>query len=131
MARDIKKCIASCEQCQRNKPQLQQPAGLFKPLTVPGQCWDTVSMDFIVKLPKTARGHDAITVVVDKLSRQVHFCLSHTTDSATDVARLFFDQIFCLHGMPRQIISDRDTRFTGKFWSALMKLMGTKLSMST
>lgn len=131
MARDVKRYVASCEQCQRNKPQLQPPAGLFKPLDIPSQRWDTISMDFIVKLPKTARAFDAITVFVDKLSKQVHFCASHTTDSAADVARLFFDQIFRLHGMPRAIISDRDTRFTGKFWAKLTELMGTKLNMST
>lgn len=131
LARDVKKYINSCDQCQRNKPDLQRPAGLFMPLDIPSQRWDTVSMDFIVRLPKTARQFDAITVFVDKLSKQVHFCPSKTTDTASDVARLFFDQVFRLHGMPRNIISDRDSRFTGKFWTALMKLMGTKLSMST
>ena len=131
MARDTKTYIASCEQCQRNKPSTQPPAGLFTPLAIPSQRWDTVTMDFIVQLPKTARDFDAITVFVDKLSKQVHFCASHTTDSATDVARLFFDQVFRLHGMPRAIVSDRDARFTGKFWTALTKLMGTKLNFST
>ena len=109
MARDLKLYIASCEPCQRNKPLLKPPAGLFKPLETPSQRWDSVSMDFIVKLPKTARSFDAITVFVDKLSKQVHFCPSHTTDSASDVARLFFDQVFRLHGMPRSIISDHDS----------------------
>lgn len=88
-------------------------------------------MDFIVALPKTSRSHDAITVFVDKLSKQVHFCPSRTSDNATDVARLFFNQVFRLHGMPRSIVSDRDSRFTGKFWSELMTLLGTKLRLST
>jgi len=88
-------------------------------------------MDFIVHLPRTAHGYDVITVFVDKLSKQVHFCASHTTDSAADVARLFFDQVFRLHGMPRAFISDRDTKFTGKFWTTLTKLLGTKQNMST
>lgn len=131
LARDTKSYINSCEQCQRNKPLLQRPAGLFQPLAIPSQRWDTVSMDFIVQLPMTPRGFDAITVFVDKLSKQVHFCASHTNDTAPDVARLFFDQVFRLHGMPRSIISDRDARFTGRFWSTLMSLMGTKLNMST
>lgn len=131
LARDVKTYINSCDHCQRNKPDLQRPAGLFMPLDIPRQRWDTVSMDFIVRLPKTARNYDAITVFVDKLSKQVHFCPSKITDTASDVARIFFDQVFRLHGMPRNIISDRDSRFTGKFWTALMKLMGTKLNMST
>ena len=131
MARDTRAYVNSCEQCQRNKPTLQHKAGLFSPLDIPTQRWETVSMDFIVQLPRTAHGYDAITVFVDKLSKQVHFCASHTTDSAIDVARLFFDNIFRLHGMPRAFISDRDSRFTGKFWAALTKLMGIKLNMST
>src|SRR5690606_7615758 len=130
-ARDIKAYIASCEHCQRNKPALQRPAGLFMPLDIPSQRWDTISMDFIVRLPKTSRAYDAITVFVDKLSKQVHFCPSETTDTASDVARIFFDHVFRHRGMPRNIISDRDSRFTGNFWTALMRLMGTKLNMST
>jgi transposase InsO family protein len=131
MARDTKAYVNSCEQCQRNKPILHHKAGLFTPLEIPSQRWETVSMDFIVQLPKTAHGYDAITVFVDKLSKQVHFCASHTTDSAADVARLFFDQVFRLHGMPRAFISDRDTKFTSKFWMALTKLLGIKQNMST
>ncbi|GJJ76350.1 hypothetical protein EMPS_08709 [Entomortierella parvispora] len=131
LAKDTKAYVLSCDLCQRNKPSLQQPAGLYMPLAIPGQRWDTVSMDFIVKLPKTARGYDAITVFVDKLSKQVHFCPSNTTDTAADVARIFFREVFRLHGMPRAIVSDRDSRFTGHFWTTLMGLMDTKLDMST
>lgn len=131
MARDVKAYIASCEQCQRSKPLLQRTPGLFKPLAVPSQRWDTISMDFIGPLPETPRGRNSITVFVDKLSKQVHFCPSHTTDKASDVARTFFDQVFRLHGMPRTIVSDRDSRFTGNFWRSLMKLMGTQLNLST
>jgi len=131
MARDTKAYITTCEECQRNKPSLQLKAGLFTPLETPLQRWNTVTMDFIVQLPKTTQGFDAITVFVDKLSKQVHFCASHTTDSAIDVARLFFAQVFRLHGMPRTFISDRDSKFTGKFWRALCKMMGIKQNMST
>jgi transposase InsO family protein len=88
-------------------------------------------MDFIVQLPKTPRGHDAITVFVDKLSKQVHFVPSKTTDTASDVARLFFDNVFRLHGMPTTIVSDRDTKFTSRFWRELHRLLDVKLAMST
>src|SRR5690606_32643164 len=76
LARDVKTYISTCDHCQRNKPDLQRPAGLVMHLDIPRQRWDTVSMDFIVKLPKTARQFDAITVFVDKMSKQVHFCPS-------------------------------------------------------
>lgn len=131
LARDVKLYIKSCDPCQRNKPVLKPPMGLFQPLAIPPQRWHTVSMDFIVKLPKTSRGFDAITVFVDKLSKQVHFCPSRTTDSATDVARLYFQEVFRHHGMPRIIVSDRDSRFTAKFWTQLHLLLDTKLRFST
>jgi len=96
------------------------------PLAIPGQRWEAVSMDFIVKLSKTARGFNAITVFLDKLPKQVHFYPSYTTESGADVARLFSRKVFRLHGMPRAIVSDRDSRFTGRFWTIHMNLMDTK-----
>lgn len=131
IARETREYVQTCENCQRNKPSRQRPAGLLQPLATPAQRWDTVTMDFMVRLPKTARGFDAITVFVDKLSKQVHLAPSKTTDTASDVARLFFDNVFRLHGMPRTIVSDRDTKFTGHFWRELHRLMDVKLAMST
>jgi transposase InsO family protein len=131
IARDTRTYVETCESCQRNKPSRQRPAGLLQPLEIPDQRWTTVTMDFIVQLPRTPRGFDAITVFVDKLTKQVHFVASKTTDTATDVARIFFDNIFRLHGMPTSIISDRDTKFTSHFWKELHRLMDVKLAMST
>jgi RNase H-like domain found in reverse transcriptase/Reverse transcriptase (RNA-dependent DNA polymerase)/Integrase zinc binding domain/Chromo (CHRromatin Organisation MOdifier) domain/Retroviral aspartyl protease len=131
IARDTKEYVATCESCQRNKASHQRPAGLLQPLESPSQRWETVTMDFIVQLPKTARGSDSVVVFVDKLSKQVHFVANKTTDSAADVARLFFDNVFRLHGMPTTIVSDRDTKFTSRFWKELHRLMDTKLAMST
>ena len=131
IARDTKEYVRTCESCQRTKASHQRPAGLLQPLETPDQRWETVTMDFIVKLPSTPRGFDAITVFVDKLSKQVHFVASKTTDSASTVARIFFDNVFRLHGMPRTIVSDRDPKFTSHFWQELHKLMDVKLAMST
>lgn len=131
IARDTRQYVATCEACQRNKHSTQRPAGLLQSLPIPAQRWSTVSMDFIVQLPRTPRGFDAITVFVDKLTKQVHFVASKTKDTASDVARIFFDNIFRLHGMPTVIVSDRDTKFTSRFWQELHRLMDVKLAMST
>jgi len=88
-------------------------------------------MDFIVQLPVTKNRHDAIFVVVDRLSKRVHFLPTTTQASAPDIAKLFFDQIFRLHGLPQVIVSDRDPKFVSKFWQALFKHLGTKTAMST
>lgn len=88
-------------------------------------------MDFIVQLPKTKAGFDAIVVFVDTFSKMTHFAPTKTTASAPDTARLFFDHIFRLHGLPKSIVSDRDAKFTSKFWKSLFQTLGTKLAMST
>src|SRR5215208_1040389 len=131
MTTDVKKFVKSCEQCQRNKSGNQKPAGLLQPLKLPTKNWQQVSMDLIVTLPKTKAGFDAIVVFVDQLSKMVHFAPVKTTITAPELAKVFFDNVFKLHGMPRVIVSDRDPKFTSLFWKALFKCMGTKLAMST
>jgi len=88
-------------------------------------------MDFIVQLPITKTGYDAILVVVDRMSKRAHFLPTTTNATAPDVAKLFFNQIFRLHGLPQVIVSDRDPKFVSKFWQDLTKKLGTKLAMST
>jgi hypothetical protein len=88
-------------------------------------------MDFIGPLPKTARGHDMIFTVTDKLSKMIHLIPTTSTATAVDTAQLYFNHVFKHHGIPRMIISDRDTKFTSDFWEGLFQLTGTKLHRST
>lgn len=131
IAKETQQYVESCEKCQRNKPSQERPAGLLQPLAIPAARWEVVTMDFMVQLPKTPHNHDAITVFVDKLTKHAHFVPSTTTASATDIARQFFDNIFRHHGMPTTIVSDRDSKFTSRFWQELHRLMDVKLAMST
>lgn len=131
MAREIQQYVASCEQCQRNKPSTSKPAGLLNPLSIPERCWSVVTMDFIGSLPLTPRGHNAITVFVDKLSKMVHFVPSIINAGGAAVARQYVEHVFRPHGMAHTIVSDRDSRFTGHFWQEVHRLWGTKLAMST
>ena len=131
IAKDTKQYVATCEKCQRNKASQERPAGLLQPLPIPSQRWEVVTMDFIGPLPATDRKFDAITVFVDKLTKLAHFVPSTTSATAVDVAHQFFDNIFKLHGLPTSIISDRDTRFTSRFWQELHKLLDVKLALST
>ena len=75
--------------------------------------------------------YDAIMVVVCRLSKQAHFIPSHTTISAIDTPKLFFKKNFCLHGMPKTLIFDRDVCFTSKFSTFLFKLMNVGLNMNS
>jgi transposase InsO family protein len=88
-------------------------------------------MDFITQLPVTKKGYDAIAVFVDRLTKMVHFAPTYTDCSSKNVARLFNDTVFKHHGLPSELISDKDPRFTSKFWTELTRLLGTKLKMST
>ena len=69
--------------------------------------------------------------VVNKLSKETHFILVKTTYKAANIAEIFMKEIFCLHGIPKVIISDRDTKFTSNFWKSLFKGLDTKLNFST
>ena len=88
-------------------------------------------MDFIVDLPTTQGGYDAILVVVDRLTKMAHFIPTRESVSAPQVADLFISHIFRLHGLPRSIVSDRDTRFTSHFWTAVFDALKTELGMSS
>jgi hypothetical protein len=93
--------------------------------------WESVSMDLITALPKTRNNKDAIVVFVDRLTKMTHFAAVTTSIGAKDLAEVFLEKVVKHHGVPLTIISDRDPRFTSKFWQHLMNRMGTSLKMSS
>ena len=131
MSNDIKRYVSTCDSCQRNKASNQQTAGLLQTLDTPTRRWEQITMDFITHLPVTKNGNDSIVVFVDRLSKRAHFRALHSTATAPEIAKLFFTTIFVNHGLLTTIISDRDAKFTSRFWKALFKLTDTRLAMST
>src|SRR3954463_14323302 len=104
---------------------------MLQPLEIPMWKWDSISMDFIVGLPRTRGGHDSIWVIVDRLTKSAHFLPVKTTHRVIHLARLFIAEIVRLHGVPSSIVSDRDPKFTSRFWKVFHKELGTRLDMST
>ena len=131
MRTDVREYVRTCPSCQANKGTNTKPIGVLNPLPIPARKWEQTTTDLITQLPKTSRGHDAIAVFVDKLTKMVHIVPTVTKVTAPQFARLYFDNVVRLHGLQRSIVSDRDPRFTSKFWEALTKLCGTNLARST
>lgn len=131
MAKDVERFVTTCHLCQKNKARQGKPAGLLQPLELPHVPWQTVTMDFITQLPRTTDGHDAILVVVDKLTKMVHLVPTSSRATAEQTATLFLNHVWKLHGIPRVIVTDRDPLFTSNFTRALCQMLGTKQAMST
>lgn len=122
---------ARCLECQRVKAEHRHPGGLLQPHEISEWKWDVISMDFIVGLPLSSHLHDVILVTVDTLTKVAHFSPVRTTFTAWNIAQVFLQDIVRLHGVPRKIISDRDSLFTSSFWRELQSDLGTRLNFST
>jgi hypothetical protein len=131
MKKDVVDYITRCMECQRVKEEHRHPTGLLQPLPIPKKKWEVVTIDFITKIPRTTRHHDLIMVVVDKLAKVAHFFPIKTTHTTTNITEIYMKEIARLHGIPRTIVSNRDTKFTSNFRRGLFKGFGTNLNFST
>jgi len=121
----VKKFVEICRDYHYAKGK-QQKIGLYHPLPIPDRPWDSISMDFVLRLPRTHRGSDSIFVVVDRFLNMTHLIPCKKTNDVTNIANLFFE-VVKLHGLPKSVVSDRDTKFVGHFWRNLWKNLGTNL----
>ena len=122
--------IPSCPDCQRNKSRTSKPAGPLHPLPVPSARCESIAMDFVGKLPLDD-GFDTILTITDRLGSDIRLIPCHSSNSAEQIARLFFSSWFCENGLPSDIVSDRDKLFMSAFWTALHTLTGVRLKPST
>jgi hypothetical protein len=129
--RDVEQWVNECPICQVTKGTGKAVGELHQP-TPPHEGWQVVNMDFVTGLPKTARGWDAILTFTDRFSKMVHLVpLEFAGSTAQQVARIYFDNVWRLHGVSQKIISDRDPRFMSAFWTEIFRLLGTQLAPST
>jgi hypothetical protein len=111
--------------------EYEKPVGLLQPLKILEWKWEEIGIDFIVGLPHTQAGYDSLWVIVDCLTKVAHFVPVKTTYSGAKLVELYMSRIMCLHGVPKNIVSDRGSQFTSKFWEKLHESMDTKLNFSS
>ncbi|KAJ9567106.1 hypothetical protein OSB04_003072 [Centaurea solstitialis] len=131
MKRDIATYVSKCLTCAKVKAEHQKPSGLLQQPEIPEWKWEQISMDFVTKLPKTKKGHDAVWVIVDRLTKSAHFLPIKETYSIDKLAQLYVGEIVMRHGVPISIIADRDSRFTSRFWQSFQTTLGTRVDLST
>lgn len=126
----VRAFVGDCLVCQHAKYLSLTRGGLLQSLPIPEMIWDVISMDFIDGLPKS-KGYNSILMVVDRLPKYAHFIPLKHPYTAAMVAALLLKEIVPLHGVPKNLVSDRDKVFTSMFWEELFRLMGTQLKRST
>ncbi|KAI3797484.1 hypothetical protein L1987_32741 [Smallanthus sonchifolius] len=131
MKKDIALYVAKCLTCSKVKAEHQRPSGLLEQPEIPVWKWENLAMDFITKLPRTSNGYDSIWVIIDRLTKSAHFLPIREDYRVEKLARIYINEIVSRHGIPLNIISDRDARFTSRFWQSLQKALGTRLDLST
>eukprot|EP00064_Thunnus_orientalis_P017628 superscaffoldBa00003800_g17712 len=105
-------------------------AGLLQPLPVPHRPWSHISMDFVTGLP-SSEGHTVILTNVGRFSKMSHFMPLPKLPSAKRTAQLVLLHIFCLHGLPVDVVSDRGPQFASVFWREICSLLGATASLSS
>jgi len=128
--KEVKRYIEGCDSCQRNKNHTEQPVGKLMPNSIPEKPWTHILADFITKLP-LAQGYNSILVVVDRLTKMVHFILTTERMSVEGLVRLFRNNVWKLHGLPESIISDRGPHFVVGLIKELNRMLGIESKMST
>jgi len=128
--REVKQYVEEYDACQKNKNCMQAPAGKLMPNSIPEKLWSHISADFITKLP-LAQGYNSILVVVDRLTKMAHFIPTTEKTTAGGLARLFRDNVWKLHGLPKSIISDRGPQFTAGVMRKLNTMLGIDSKLST
>ncbi|EFA76600.1 LTR-retrotransposon skipper [Heterostelium album PN500] len=133
IAKDVTNYVKACHTCNKATDARGQSIGKLQPLIVPTKCFESISMDFIPLIDTEYKGikYNKVWVIVDRLSKMVRLIPVHSTYTSKDLAEIFMKEIFKHHGMPVEIVSDRDSKFTSKFWKDLMDILNCEIRTTT
>src|ERR1700723_214958 len=120
----------TCPTCQVSKTSTQRPIGLLHSFPIPNRPWSSIGMVFIGPFPKS-HGFNCLWVVICRLTSMVHLIPINTMTTASELTSLYVKEVVRLHRLPHFIVSNRDSKFTSKFWKETHQLLGIKLLMST
>ncbi len=130
MKKDIIDYVTRYLTCQQVKAVHQAPSGLLQPISILEWKWERVTIDFVSGLSLTQKKYDAIWVIVDRLTKSAHILPVRNDYSLEKLAELNINEIVRLYRIPISITSDRDPRFTSRFWKKLQESLGTQLHFS-
>uniref|UniRef100_A0AAQ4Q5H4 Gypsy retrotransposon integrase-like protein 1 n=1 Tax=Gasterosteus aculeatus aculeatus TaxID=481459 RepID=A0AAQ4Q5H4_GASAC len=130
MGKDTQGFVAACPVCARNKGTNRPSAGLLHPLPIPRRPWSHLALDFVTGLP-LSEGNTVVLTVVDRFSKFAHFVPLPKLPSATQTAAILVKEVFRIHGLPRDIVSDRGPQFTSAVWKAFCTAIGATASLSS
>ncbi|KAG7664871.1 uncharacterized protein J8A68_001597 [[Candida] subhashii] len=130
MYESVRRFIQHCHVCQTTKPSTQKQYGLLQSIPIPTKRWQSITMDFISGFP-TVDGKNQVLIVVDRFTKRAHFIPCSKNITASECAELIVNEVIKHHGVPEEIISDRDKLFTSRFWKDLFASLQSKLKYST
>ena len=133
MYKDTLRYVQNCHKCRRTQPNNAKHRGLLRPLPIPTGAWQHITVDFVGKLP-TSKGYNMVMVVVDRLTKRRHYIPCTAGQGELDsqqMAELFLDRIWKLHGLFASIVSDRGSVFIAHFWRHLCRLLKISRKLST
>ena len=130
MDTDTRSFVAACTVCCRNKTSTKRSSGLLRPLPIPGRPWSHIALDFVTGLPPS-EGNTVVLTVIDRFSKAAHFIALPKLPSARETADLLVHNVFRIHGLPSDIVSDRGPQFSSQVWRAFCTAIGATASLTS
>uniref|UniRef100_A0A8C6M778 Gypsy retrotransposon integrase-like protein 1 n=1 Tax=Nothobranchius furzeri TaxID=105023 RepID=A0A8C6M778_NOTFU len=128
--RDVKEYVSACHVCAQQKGSNQPPAGLLCCLPVPSRPWSHITLDFVCGLPPS-HGFTVILTVVDRFSKACHLVPLKALPTSAVTAQLLVKHVFCLHGIPTEILSDRGPQFVSRVWKEFATALGAQVALTS